>query len=135
MTEFAFDVTVSSHDLLKAGITEARLPAMPHWPPATEHHHRIVVDAADVVEAALTAAQWAGHIRGAICTGTYLRLSSPDDQAWLDDYYAQLVPDPDPKAWRQRNDALYPEDERSDSDVPGVWCPPGAASGWQHSDA
>ena len=39
MTTFSFDATVSTHDLLKAGVTEARLPGSPH------RHHRVVVEA------------------------------------------------------------------------------------------
>lgn len=65
---FSIDVTVSSHDLLKAGVTEARLPGSPH------RHHRIVVEAPNLAEAMLTAAQMAGSIPGAICTGTYWRI-------------------------------------------------------------
>jgi hypothetical protein len=63
----SLDVTVSSHELLKAGITEARLPGSPH------HHHRVVVEALDLTEAMLIAAQMASCIPGAICTGTYWR--------------------------------------------------------------
>lgn len=68
---FSLDVTVSSHELLKrrpVGITEARLPGSPH------HHHRVVVEALDLTEAMLIAAQMASCIPGAICTGTYWRV-------------------------------------------------------------
>ncbi len=68
MTVYAFDATVSSHALLKRGITEARLPGSPH------HHHRIVVEAPTVDDAALIAAQMAASIPGAIVTGLYYRV-------------------------------------------------------------
>ncbi|MCW2904221.1 MAG: hypothetical protein JWO67_6486 [Streptosporangiaceae bacterium] len=64
---FSIDVTVSSHDLLRRGVTEARLPGSPH------HHHRVVVDAPDLTEAMLTAAQMAASIPGVMVTGTYWR--------------------------------------------------------------
>lgn len=53
MTVFSFDVTVSTHDLLKAGVTEARIPGSRH------RHHRVVVEAEDRDTAALIAAQMA----------------------------------------------------------------------------
>jgi hypothetical protein len=65
---FSIDVTVSSHDLLRRGITEARLPGSPH------HHHRVVTDAPDLTEAMLTAAQMAACIPGVMVTGTYWRI-------------------------------------------------------------
>lgn len=68
MTVFAFDATVSSHDLLKAGVTEARLPGSPH------HHHRVMVEAESRDEAALIAAQMVSCIPGAVCTGLYDRI-------------------------------------------------------------
>jgi hypothetical protein len=51
---FSFDVTVSTHNLLKAGVTEARIYGSPY------NHHRIVVAAPDRDTAALVAAQMAG---------------------------------------------------------------------------
>lgn len=63
---FSFDVTVSTHDLLKVGVTEARLPGSQH------HHHRIVVAAETRNEAALLAAQMAS-VRWT-CTGLYDRI-------------------------------------------------------------
>lgn len=63
---FSFDATVSSHDLLKAGVVEARLPGSPH------HHHRVVVDAEDRDTAALLACQMVACT--AICTGLYDRI-------------------------------------------------------------
>jgi len=68
MTVYSFDVTVSSHDLLKRGVTEARLPGSSH------RHHRIVVEATNRDEAALAAAQMASCIPGAMCTGLYDRI-------------------------------------------------------------
>ncbi len=68
MMVFSFDVTVSSHDLLKRGITEARLPGSPH------HHHRIVIEAPNRDDAALAAAQMAACIPGAMVTGVYDRI-------------------------------------------------------------
>lgn len=66
MTVWSFDVTVSTHDLLRAGVTEARLPG------SQEHHHRIVIAADSHAEASLLAAQMAGcH---AMCTGVFLRI-------------------------------------------------------------
>jgi hypothetical protein len=63
---YSFDVTISTHDLLKAGVTEARLWGSP------EHHHRVVVDAPTRNEAALTAAQMVScH---GIYTGVYDRI-------------------------------------------------------------
>jgi hypothetical protein len=67
MTVFAFDATCSTHDLLKAGVTEARLPGSPH------HHHRVVVDADTRDEAALIAAQMVSTCWG-MCTGLYDRI-------------------------------------------------------------
>jgi hypothetical protein len=66
MMIYSFDVTVSTHDLLKAGVVTARLPGSP------ERHHRIVVAADTRNEAALIAAQmtsWWG-----VCTGVYDRV-------------------------------------------------------------
>jgi hypothetical protein len=62
---FSFDVTVSTHDLLKLGITEARFVG------AEANHHRIVVAAETVEEAALVAAQMASCKY--MCTGVYYR--------------------------------------------------------------
>jgi hypothetical protein len=66
MPEWSFDTTVSTHDLLKAGVTEARLLGSPH------HHHRVVVAAETRDEAALLAAQMVSCT--AICTGLYDRI-------------------------------------------------------------
>ena len=65
---YSFDVTVSSHDLLKRGIVEARLFGSPH------HHHRVVIASSNDTDASLAAAQMAACIPGAIVTGTYLRI-------------------------------------------------------------
>jgi hypothetical protein len=66
MPVFSFDVTVSTHDLLKQGVTEARLHGSLHT------HHRVVVAGRDRNEAALIAAQMAScH---AMCTGLYDRI-------------------------------------------------------------
>jgi hypothetical protein len=85
MPAYSFDVTVSTHGLLKRGITEARMLN-------GEDHHRIVVWADGYQEAQLIAAQmaWAVDVRelagqpisghaaeenGSVqCTGTYLRI-------------------------------------------------------------
>ena len=67
MTVYSFDATVSSHDLLKAGLTEARLPGSEH------RHHRVVVAAGDRDTAALLAAQMVCCTSG-ICTGLYDRI-------------------------------------------------------------
>lgn len=67
MTTFSFDATVSTHYLLKAGVTEARLPGSPH------RHHRVVVEAPTRDEAALIAAQMVSTTWG-ICTGLYDRI-------------------------------------------------------------
>lgn len=64
---YSFDATVSTHDLLKAGVTEARLPGSRH------RHHRVVVDADDRDEAALIAAQMVSAVWG-MCTGLYDRV-------------------------------------------------------------
>ena len=61
-----FDVTVSSHDMLKAGVTAARLPG------GSERHHRVVVAAGSRDEAALIAAQMASCQE--VCTGVYDRI-------------------------------------------------------------
>lgn len=66
MPVFSFDTTVSTHDLLKAGVTEARLPGSQH------RHHRVVVAAEDRDEAALLAAQMV--LCTGICTGVYDRI-------------------------------------------------------------
>lgn len=66
MTVFSFDATVSTHDLLKAGVTEARLPGSPH------RHHRVVVAADTRDEAALVAAQMVSCQW--VCTGLYDRV-------------------------------------------------------------
>lgn len=63
---FAFDVTVSTHDLLREGVTEARL----YMGEAT--HHRIVVGADSEAEAFLVAGQMASCQHQ--CTGVYLRV-------------------------------------------------------------
>lgn len=63
---YSFDVTISSHDLLKRGVTEARLPGSPH------HHHRIVVEAENETEGSLIAAQMASCQW--MVTGVYLRV-------------------------------------------------------------
>lgn len=69
MAVFSIDVTMSSHDLLRRGVTEGRLPGSQH------RHHRVVVEASDEVEALLTAAHMAHTCFGhAMVTGTYLRI-------------------------------------------------------------
>lgn len=66
MDIFSFDATVSTHDLLKQGVTAGRLHGSQH------RHHRIVVAAGTRDEAALIAAQMAGcH---AMVTGVYDRV-------------------------------------------------------------
>lgn len=66
---FSIDVTLSTHNLLRRGITEGRIPGSEH------HHHRIVLDAPDPSEAMLTAAQMAHTVFGhAMVTGTYWRI-------------------------------------------------------------
>lgn len=67
MTTFSFDATVSTHDLLKAGVTEARIPGSQH------RHHRVVVDAEDRDTAALLAAQMVCCTQG-MCTGIFDRV-------------------------------------------------------------
>lgn len=85
MTAYSFDVTVSTHGLLRRGITEARMLN-------GQRHHRVVVEADTIAEAVLIAGQMgmtvdirelAGQpIRGreadeggsVMCTGTYLRV-------------------------------------------------------------
>lgn len=85
MTVWSFDVTVSTHGLLKRGVTEARMLN-------GADHHRIVVWADSYQEAQLVAAQmaWCVDVRelagqpisgreadenGSVqCTGTYLRI-------------------------------------------------------------
>ena len=63
---FSFDATVSANDLLKQGVTEARLYGSQHT------HHRVVVAGRDRNEAALIAAQMVScH---AMCTGLYDRI-------------------------------------------------------------
>jgi hypothetical protein len=82
---FSFDVTVSTHGLLRAGVCEARMLN-------GANHHRIVVAADTYSEAFLTAAQMAGctdvrHLHGrplrgsssvdeggVMCTGVYVRI-------------------------------------------------------------
>lgn len=66
MTIWAFDVTVSTHDLLQAGVTAARLPG------SQERHHRVVIAAESHGEASLLAAQMAS-CQG-VCTGVYDRI-------------------------------------------------------------
>lgn len=68
MTVYSFDATVSSHDLLKRGVTEARLPGSPH------RHHRILIEAETRDEAALAACQMAASIPGVVVTGIYDRI-------------------------------------------------------------
>jgi hypothetical protein len=63
---YSFDVTVSTHDLLKVGVVAVRLPG------SSERHHRIVVAAESRNEAALVAAQMASCRW--ICTGVYDRI-------------------------------------------------------------
>ena len=63
---YSFDVTVSTHDLLKVGVTEVRMWGAP------ASHHRVVVAAGSRDEAALVAAQMAS-CRG-VCTGVYDRI-------------------------------------------------------------
>lgn len=68
MTVYSFDATVSTNNLLKAGVTEARLAGSPN------RHHRVVVEAESRDEAALIAAQMVSCIPGAMCTGIYDRV-------------------------------------------------------------
>lgn len=63
---YSFDVTVSTHDLLRVGVTAARLYGSP------ERHHRIVVGADSRNEASLIAAQMASH--HGMWTGVYDRI-------------------------------------------------------------
>ena len=64
----SFDVTVSSHDELKAGITEAKRRGSQHA------HHRIVISGAlSLAEASLLAAQMASVTSG-MCTGVSPRI-------------------------------------------------------------
>lgn len=66
MAVFSFDVTVSTHDLLKVGVTAGRFFGCP------ANHHRVVVSADDRDDAALVAAQMAScH---GVCTGVYDRI-------------------------------------------------------------
>jgi len=65
---FTFDATISTHDLLKAGVTEARMPGSQH------RHHRVVVAAEDRDAAALIAAQMVCCVSGGMCTGLYDRI-------------------------------------------------------------
>lgn len=64
---WSFDATVSTHDLLKAGVTEARIPGSQH------RHHRVVVEAENRDTAALIAAQMASAGQW-LCTGLYDRI-------------------------------------------------------------
>jgi hypothetical protein len=63
---FSFDVTVSTHDLLKRGITAGRFVGAP------AHHHRIVVSASSFLDAHLIAAQMAS-LHGVV-TGVFVRI-------------------------------------------------------------
>jgi len=65
---FTFDATVSTHDLLKAGVVEAKMPGSQH------RHHRVVVAAEDRDTAALIAAQMVCCVSGGMCTGLYDRI-------------------------------------------------------------
>lgn len=85
MQVFSFDVTVSTHALLRQGVCEARMLN-------GQDHHRVVVAAESFGEAFLVAGQMAGcvdirelHGRpitgpesaaegGVICTGVYFRI-------------------------------------------------------------
>jgi hypothetical protein len=63
---YSFDVTVSTHDLLKGGVVAARIVG------SQDRHHRIVIAAESRNEAALLAAQMAScH---GVCTGIYDRI-------------------------------------------------------------
>jgi len=63
---WSFDGTVSTHDLLRAGVTAARLPG------GSGRHHRVVVATGSRDEAALIAAQMVScH---GMCTGVYDRI-------------------------------------------------------------
>jgi hypothetical protein len=66
MNVFSFDATCSTHDLLKVGVVEARLPGSQH------HHHRVVVAAETRDEAALLACQMVSCQW--MCTGMYDRI-------------------------------------------------------------
>lgn len=65
MPIYSFDVTLSTHDLLKERVTEARYNS-------PTKHHRIVIAAPDRNSAALLAAQMVCCY--AICTGVYDRI-------------------------------------------------------------
>ncbi len=67
MVTFSFDATFSTHNLLKVGIVEARIPGSQH------HHHRVVVAADTRDEAALLACQMVAATTG-IPTGLYDRI-------------------------------------------------------------
>jgi hypothetical protein len=67
MTVYSFDATASTHDLLKLGVTEARMYGSQHT------HHRVVVAAEDRDTAALTAAQMVSCTH-TMCTGLYDRI-------------------------------------------------------------
>lgn len=85
MTVWSFDVTVSTHGLLRQGVCEARMLN-------GYNHHRIVISADTFTEASLLAAQMAccvdvrelsgrplkgqGSVDdgGVMCTGVYLRI-------------------------------------------------------------
>ncbi|WP_445183965.1 hypothetical protein ACTXG6_36955 [Pseudonocardia sp. Cha107L01] len=66
MHVYTFDATASTHDQLRAGVTEARIYGSQH------SHHRIVVAAPDRDTAALVAAQMVSCHH--MCTGLYDRV-------------------------------------------------------------
>lgn len=66
MNTYSFDVEVSTHELLKAGVLAGRFFGSP------AHHHRVVVAATSFTEARLVAAQMAScH---GICTRVFTRV-------------------------------------------------------------
>lgn len=85
MPVYSYDVTVSTHALLRAGVTEARLLN-------GHRHHRVVVAAESEAEGFLIAGQMAGCVDirelsgrpirgresadegGVMCTGVYRRI-------------------------------------------------------------
>lgn len=80
MTVYAFDVTCSTHDLLKRGIPEAPLgdafPRMYRGDSGGSEltHHRILIEADSRDEAALVAAQMVHTTTGAMVTGLFDRI-------------------------------------------------------------
>lgn len=76
MAVFSFDITVSSHDLLRRGVTEARIPFSGAGPEG--RFHRVFVEADSWHEAELVAIEmvWLTVSRynpGVMVTGSYPR--------------------------------------------------------------